>query len=153
MFQGVPKLDVKRLRWLVLYACKYYFRNKEPLTTHLTLAATRVVHLLALQHECHRFDDHWYCDPVEELGGVLGDVQEQGINFLGSEYFICLKGNDHQENAIGVVRLACGHVGNAGSWILHNAAGASLWQPEIGSIFAEGARCTSWWKECALRTT
>ena len=93
------------------YARKYCFRNKEPLTARLTLAAAGAEHFMALQHECSSFDTNWYCDLVAELGGVFWEVQEQGVNFPGSEYFICHRGNDRQEGAIGVVRIARGQGG------------------------------------------
>ena len=74
-------LAVGRLHWPVYYAREYYFWNKEPLTACITLAAAGAGHALAMLHECSPFDTHWYCDLVEELGGVVWDVRSKASNF------------------------------------------------------------------------
>ena len=102
---------IRRLHWPLYYAREYYFRNRKPPADRLKHAAAGAKHALALQHECSPFDTHWYCDLPEELGGVFWDVLQQGINFPGSEYFICHRGNDRQEGSISVVRTARGQGG------------------------------------------
>ena len=90
-----------------------------------------------MQHECSPFDTHWYCDLAEELGGVFWDVQQQGIKFPGSEYFICHRGNDRQEGSIGVVRTARGQ---GGVLDIEQCRRRFSVATQIDSIFAEAPR-------------
>ena len=99
------------LHWVVSYARKYYFHNTVALDPRMAYAAAAAGHLVALQDASAPFDEQWYCDMTEELGGVYYDVRQQHINFPGSEYFICLRGTDPLESEFGVVRTARGQGG------------------------------------------
>ena len=128
---------IRRLHWPLYYAREYYFRNRKPLADRLKHTAAGAKHALALQHECSPFDTHWYCDFAEELGGVFWDVLQQGINFPGSEYFICHRGNDRQEGSISVVRTARGQ---GGVLDIEQCRRRFSVATQIDSIFAEAPR-------------
>ena len=113
------------------------FGNRKPLANRLKLVAAGAEHALALHHECSPFDTHWYCDLAEELGGVFWDVQQQGIKFTGSEYFICHRGNNRQEGSIGVVRTARVQAGVLDIEQCRRRFSAAT---QIDSIFAEAPR-------------
>ena len=119
------------------YAREYYFRNRKPLADRLKLAAAGAKHALAFQHECSPFDTHWCCDLAEELGGVFWDVEQHGINFTGSEYFIYYRGNDRQKGSIGVVRTARGQ---GGVLYIQQCRRRFFVATHIDSIFAEAPR-------------
>ena len=99
------------LHWVVFYARDYYFSNTHALSLRMAYAAAASGHLMALQHACAPFDDQWYCDMAEEVGGVYYDVRRQERDFPGSEYFICLRGTDLLESQFSVVRTARGQDG------------------------------------------
>ena len=70
----------------------------------MAYAAAASGHLVDLQHACAPFDEQWYCDMAQEVGGVYYDVRRQKRDFPVSEYFICLRGTDPLESQYGVVR-------------------------------------------------